>query len=348
MGERCGAEVALGFKGLASEYMAVREAVGLTDFSFTVRCKVPEAGLDVLERYAAGSVANIRFGRVLHTLSANERGFVESDVYIANDDEQLLLIGESLVGGEAVMGVLEGLGGKECGVEDISGSTALFGVDGVRAWAVVKELFGPDVLGLPYLSIETYGLEGHEVKLLRAGKTSEFGYLLLVPADGAAAVWERVVEAGGGHGLEQVGMEAHDALRLDGRFFNIHAEGAKVGDPLELGLQWMMDFRGEAFRGKEAIMARRAAGVKRKIIGVAPEEGELWAGAEIMHEGRVVAEVVTACCSPTLRKWIGLALFERELAYSGLTFEDRAKRKIHTISMPPFMPQSLSIKLDEM
>ena len=349
-GEQAGAEVARSFGSFEQEYSAVREAVGLTDFSFASRFRVPESGLDALERYAAGSVANIRFGRVLHTLAADEEGFVEADLYIANDDEHFLLIGEGLVGNEATQDALRKLGGADAAIEDLSNKTALIGIDGYKAWAVAKELFGADVLGLPYLSLETYQLDGLEIKLMRSGKTSEFGYLLLVPSADARGVWERIERSGAPFGLKCVGFDAHSALRLDGRFFNIHAEGRAVRDPLALGLQWMIDFGGEDFCGKGSILARRSAGLKKKIIGVIPAAGsaaDLKPGTRLRHNGADVARMVTSALSPVLQQRIGLALFDVEYAYSGLEFEDERGDLVHTVSMPPFTPKSLTVKLDE-
>jgi aminomethyltransferase len=349
LAERHGVEVASRFGDPADEYRAVRGAVGLTDFSFMTRHRVPEEGLDLLERYATGPVANIRFGRILHTMAASDEGLVESDLYIANNDEELLVLGESLSGDAATAQVLADLGAADAGLSDISGETALIGLDGYQAFAVAKALFGPDVLGLPYLSIETYDLHGTQVRLMRAGKTSEFGYLLLVPADRAAAVWEELERAGAPHGIRPVGVEAHSALRLDGRFFNVHEEGIRVRDPLALGLQWMIDFGKEGYRGQKAIADRRAAGPGRKIIGVSAAVGAtLGAGDALLHRGETVAEVVTAAFSPTLGKRVGLALFERPYAYSGLAFETAGGGIVDTISLPPFMPKSLGVKLDEM
>lgn len=337
------------FSSFEEEYHAVREGVGLTDFSFTNRFRVPEDGFDVLEQYAAGSVANIRFGRVLHTLAVDEEGLAESDLHIANDDEELFLIAESLVDRDTTAGLLARLGGDEAGLEDISESTALFGLDGYKAWSVVMDLFGADVLGLPYLSLETYELDDIPINLFRSGKTSEFGYLLQVPAESAAHVWQRAERAGQAHGLRPVGLETHFALRLDGRFFNIYAEGAQVRDPLTLGLQWMFDFDGEDFRGREAIMARRAKGLTRKIIGVVPSDKatELPVGSSVVHQGETVGTVVASGYSPVLSSPIGLAVFDLEYAYSGLEYATADGKGIRTVSMPPFLPKSLTVKLDE-
>jgi aminomethyltransferase len=348
--DRAGVEVVSGFSSFEEEYGAVRRGVGLTDFSHATRFKIPEAGLDMLERYATGPVANIRFGRVLHTMAANPEGFVESDLYVANDDEMFFVIGESLIDDASTVGVFEELKGFEVGLEDISGSTALFGLDGLNAWAVAKDMFGADVLGLPYLSLEVYDLDGVEIKLIRAGKTSEFGYLLLVPAEAAAVVWEKIEKAGEPHGLRHVGLDAHMALRLDGRFFNIYFEGARVRDPLALGLQWMIDFERDEFRGCEAILERRRAGLKKKIIGVVPEvkDASLKEGDRILHGDKVVAEVVCAVDSPTLEGSIGLALFDWEYAFSGLPFDSSEGMPIRTVSLPPFTAKSRGVELDEM
>jgi len=214
----------------------------------------------------------------------------------------------------------------------------------------MKRLFGPDVLGLPYLSIESCDLDGAAVKLIRGGKTSEFGYLLLVPAAAAAEVWRKIEEAGAPHGIRPVGAAAHSALRLDGRFFNVHEEGRRVRDPLALGLQWMIDFGGETCRGLEALKERRAAGLAKKIVGVVPAdaEGALAVGDAILSGGVQVAEVVSAAHSPALRRRIGLALFDVAYAYAGLDFEAAGGHGVRTVSMPPITPKSLTIKLDEM
>lgn len=349
--EISGREIACGFSSFEEEYTAVREAVGLTDFSFATKFCVPEEGLDVFERYAAGSVANIRFGRILHTMALDEDGMLESELYIANDDDKLILLGESIVADEAVKSSLAKLSDDASMPEDMSETHVLFGLDGFNAWAVAKDLFGADVLGLPYMSIEMYTADDIEVKLLRAGKTSEFGYLLLAPVESAESLWLKIEAAGEKYGLKPVGFDTHMALRLDGRFFNIHEEGAAVKDPLPLGLQWMADFENEEdFRGRDALLARREQGTTRKIVGVVTEgkDAPLLSGDKIFYKKSLVAETVTAAFSPVLDARIGLALFDAPYAYAGLTFEGEDGRAISTISMPPFTAKSLSVRLDEM
>jgi len=351
--ERHGVEVVSRLADREAEYRAVRDAVGLTDFSFVQKYRVPEeTGIDFLDALLAGNVAKIRFGRVLHTFLADQDGFIVGDCYVANNDTELIFLCEGLLPDATLQGQLEAAGASAAGVENLTANHALFSLDGFRAWEVVKEIFGADVLGLPYLSIEGYPFASQTVRLFRSGKTSEFGYLLLVPEAIVPELFDTLTKSLAKREGRLCGVDIHDDLRLEGRFFNLHAEGQRVRDPLALGLQWMIDFDKESFLGSEAIKRRRAEGLKRKIVGVATEPGctALQTGAKIVHEGQPVAEVVASGHSFVLGHRLGLALFPRELAYSGLSFTLAASDGpvVRTISMPPILPRSLTVKLDEM
>jgi glycine cleavage system aminomethyltransferase T len=351
--ERHGVEVVSHFADRRTEYHAIRDAVALTDFSFVQKFRVPEEkGIDFLDALLAGNVAKIRFGRVLHTLLADADGHVVGDCYVANNDTELIFLCESLLPDTALKAQLDAAGAAAAGMEDLTATHALFSLDGFRAWEVAKEVFGADVLGLPYLSIEVYPFAGQTVRLFRSGKTSEFGYLILAPQAVAAELFDTLAKSVAQREGRLCGVDIHDDLRLEGRFFNLHAEGQRVRDPLALGLQWMIDFDKDTFVGCEAIKRRRASGLKQKIVGVAAEAGceALQTGTRIFHEGLPVADVVASAQSFVLNQRLGLALFPSALAYSGLSFRLAAPDGpiVRTISMPPIMPRSLKVKLDEM
>ena len=339
-----------GFHDRKTEYHFVRDTVGLTDFSYMQKFRIPEeSGLDFLDSLMAGNVARIRFGRVLHTFLPDENGMILSDCYIANNDDEFLVLCESIRSDGEIRSTL-GDGSAETGAQDITDSHVVFGLDGFKAWAVAKELFGADILGLPYLSVETYPFEGTDIRLLRAGKTSEFGYLILAPREIGAKLWETlhsaVLKQDGG----LCGVDIHNDLRLEGRFFNVFAEGLQVKDPLPLGLQWMIDFDKEQFTGRDALVSRRQDGLKNKIIGVSTgKENSLPAGLPIFYGEKQVAQIQTSCFSYSLDLALGLALFDIDYAYAGLTFNAGSPDgpQVNTISMPPIMPKSLTVKLDE-
>ncbi|HEX2958361.1 MAG TPA: hypothetical protein VHO70_16115 [Chitinispirillaceae bacterium] len=348
-GERYGVEVALKVKDLKTEYGFIRDAVGVTDFSHMQMYSVPEdTGLDFLDSIMAGNVARIRFGRILHTFLPDQNGMIAADCYIANGDNELLVLCESIIDDAAVDTIMTA--DSSAGIENLTGKQAVISVDGYKSWTAVKELFGADVLGLPYLSIENYTFENNPVRLFRAGKTSEFGYILTTDAAAGPSLLKKLAELTQKQGGGLCGVAIHDELRLEGRFFNVFAEGARVKDPLPLGLQWMIDFDKETFTGSSPLFERRKSGLKKKIIGVsAPDNVALNVGDQIVSGTRTVASVQCTCFSHVLNKNLGLALFDADVAFAGLTFNlGKAEgSEIQTISMPPIIPKSLSVKLDE-
>jgi len=108
--------------------------------------------------------------------------------------------------------------------------------------------------------------------------------------------------------------------------------------PAGAGLQWMIDFDKENFRGCEA---SSAAGARlQKKMSVCAEHGcnQLVTGAHIFHDGRL-------CGMGELRVfWSSLGAWPcfLELAYRVWRFVWRqpAGPAVRTISMPPIMPKA--------
>ena len=351
--ERCVIEITSNFTDFITEHNYIRNSVGLTDFSHLKKYTIPEnTGLDFLDNLFAGNVAKTRFGRILHTFLANEKGDIVADCYIANNDEEFVLLCESIISDEELNNIFQEHGASEAGLKDKTDEYVVLGIDGFKAWAVVKEVFGIDVLGLPYLSIEMYPFKDMDIHFFRAGKTSEFGYLIMAPQEIKDALFDKLLEITEKNEGGLCGLSIHNDLRLEGRFFNIFAEGVGVKDPLSLGLQWMIDFDKETFLGIEEIKKRREAGLTQKIIGVSTDAplDVFIPDVSIFKGDDQVATVKAVCNSPILNCRIGLALFSIDFAFSGLSFKlgSPEGEVIKTISMPPIMPKSLTVKLDEL
>ena len=73
-------------------------------------------------------------------------------------------------------------------------------------------------------------------------------------------------------------------------------------------------------------------------------------GAELFSEGKKVAVVEACCLSYLLDSRLGLAVFPVDIAYAGLKFNlgKSDGPVVESISMPPIVPKSLSVKLDEL
>src|SRR5437870_25042 len=67
---------------------------------------------------------------------------------------------------------------------------------------------------------------------VRAGKTGEYGYDLLVPRGEVETVRARLLEKGRRFELGEAGLEALDACALENWFFNVRREGREPVTPV--------------------------------------------------------------------------------------------------------------------
>ncbi|MBW2453274.1 MAG: aminomethyltransferase family protein [Deltaproteobacteria bacterium] len=327
------------FGELGEEVQAIRRSVGLSA-RLDVAC-LRLSGHDAWEVLGRVCPANLflRDAQLRHTLLLDESGKPIADWYVGNDDDAFLLLSEGL----PVKQLCEHLAaqapaGAAYELTDLSETHQLLGLDGPYAWEVLAALEGPDVAGFPFLS---FYHPSEQTTYLRAGKTGEYGYGLLVPQEQAPALWCALSEAGADMSLREVGLDALWHASFENWFFNIHREGRLPGlTPVELQLQWRLAGDDREWLGRVALRARTATHRAVALVGAAP----LAAGAAITYRGRAIGEVLVAERSATLDLPIGMGLIELPYAYSGIGRFVAGEVPLRTVS-PPFV-NNLSLYVD--
>jgi len=152
----------------------------------------------------------------------------------------------------------------------------------------------------------------------RAGKTGEYGYDMLMPADKADETRERLVEVGQAFELGTADLETLDQCALENWFFNIRREGRSGASPIELQLQWRLSYNKE-YVGFEAVRAQRKAGPVVRLTCLLAD-AELAVDDQIAHDGQTIGRIVNAGFSSVRGDWVGLALIETALAHPGIDF----------------------------
>ena len=108
-----------------------------------------------------------------------------------------------------------------------------------------------------------------DVLVSRTGYTGEDGFELYLAADQAAALWEKLLEAGKEDGLKPCGLGARDTLRLEARLALYGQELSSDISPLEAGIGFAVKTKKESdFIGKDALTAQKEEGLKRKLVGI--------------------------------------------------------------------------------
>jgi len=141
-------------------------------------------------------------------------------------------------------------------------------VQGPKARAVVQALFGDQVLGLAYYHFIETTLDGIPVVVTRTGWTAEVGYeIYLCDSSRGDDLWERIMAAGKPHDIRPTGPS--DIRRIEAGILNWGADMTLENNPYEVGLERLVDEdKRDPFIGRDALRRIRAAGVKRKLVGV--------------------------------------------------------------------------------
>lgn len=194
-------------------------------------------------------------------------------------------------------------------------------IQGPKSKAVVEALFGEAIAGLSYYTLAETSLDQIPLVVTRTGWSGEFGYEVFL-RDGryGAELWQRILEAGKPHGIAVTGPS--DIRRVEA---GILGYGCDIGldvNPFEAGMERLLDLdSGREFIGKQALLDIRAAGVKRRIVGLElagealPQGafGERWPVLKDVPIG----EALIALHSPRLDMNIGYAMIKPEHADLG-------------------------------
>ena len=286
-------------------------------------------GFDLVQR-ASTRRLHLREGQLRQTLFLRDDAGIFADILIAAADDGFYVLAEGPSEAE-LADWLAAIRGRtteplRASVRGVSAERTLFAVDGPYAWELASALLGPSVLGMPYLTL----LRRDDMICFRAGKTGEYGYLLLVPRAVEADVEAKLEGAGRALEMVRVSLDALDLCALENWHFSVRTLRetalARPLTPIELQLQWRVDYDKE-FPGAGALRARRAEGAKVRATSFTAD-GPLFSGQSLrLADGtseasqrleEVAGEVLAARFSPTMGMWVGAALLATRLAHPHL------------------------------
>jgi aminomethyltransferase len=171
----------------------------------------------------------------------------------------------------------------------------------------------------------------------RTGYTGEDGFEVMLPADGAVELWNRLNELG----VQSCGLGARDTLRLEAGM-NLYGNDMDVStQPLESGLEWTLAFEpaDRTFIGRAAVEAARASGGGRKLVGLLLEERSVMRSHQRVLTSAGEGAVTSGTFSPTLERSIGLARVPGAAAQVGATVQVDIRGKLLSarVVKPPFV-----------
>jgi aminomethyltransferase len=231
-------------------------------------------------------------------------------------------------------------GRYDCELTDVSDATALLAVQGPLTEQVLQPLTRTDLSPIRYYHFAEGQVAGVRAIISRTGYTGEDGFELYVPAADAERLWNTLVTDAG---VTPAGLGARDSLRLE---MGMALYGNDIDDtvtPLEASLGWVVKLGKGNFIGRDALVAQKAAGVPRKLVGFTTGERIFpRPGYPVYLDGEPTGAVRSGTVSPTLGHGIGTCYLPTARATPGTVIEldIRGKRVPATVVRTPFYTQA--------
>ena len=306
------------------EALHVRRAVGMVDVSTLGKIEVRgrDAG-EFLHRVYINRIRNLRVGRVRYAFMLREDGFVLDDGTCTRirDDEYYITTGTGHAA--AVMMHLERYAQVvwpklDVHLTSVTDQWAGAAVAGPRSRDLLAAACdGADVSNeaLPFMSCIEATVSGAPVRIIRMTFSGEMAYEVHCPADHGVHVWEALLAAGERFDIMPYGTEALSVLRIEkGHVVPNELDGRTI--PADFGFDRME--KDEDFIGRRSLERFRTSERKRKtFVGLVsqngravPRGGHLVWNPTAPRPMRMLGHVTSNCYSPTLNRYIALALMD--------------------------------------
>ena len=331
--------------GVLKEHTAVREAVGVFDVSHLGKATVRGPGaVEFLNRCLTNDLDRIGAGRAQYTLCCDASGGVVDDliVYRYADDHVFLIPNAANTSG--VVRRLQAAAPEGVTVTDEHEAYAVLAVQGPRSADVLAALDLPT--GHEYMSFAVAPFDGYEIVVCRPGDYGEHGYERVVAAEHAGAVWDALAKAGEPHGLRQAGLAARATLRTE-MGYPLHGQELTLEiSPVQAGSSWAVGWSKPEFWGRDALLAEKEAGPRRRLWGLESLDRGIPRGhmSVLDASGAVVGELTSGTFSPTRRVGIGLALLDTAAGLGAgdeVEVDVRGRRSRMRVVKPPFVASSV-------
>jgi len=223
-------------------------------------------------------------------------------------------------------------------------------VQGPKSRDLMAKLLGPEILDLRYYFWTESKIAGAPVVITRTGWTSEVGYeVYLTDTTKGVEVYEAIMEAGQEFGIRPTGPS--DIRRIEGAIFNWGADMTYDNNPLEMGLERLVDWGLDdaSSISMAALRSIKERGVRQTVNGLEldgdpfPELNNLkW---PVVDAGERIGAVTSAIYSPRLERNIGFAWLpvERSTLGERVTVETEWGPRHGVVVEMPFVDPSKQI-----
>ena len=299
------------FENVAEEHRALRSGVVAYDMSSfgKIRVEGPDA-CAFLDR-VAGADMDVPAGKIVYTQFLNPRGGIEADVTVTRLSETAYLVVTPAATRLADETWLRRHRGEDrVTITDMTAAEGVLAIMGPRARDLMRAVSPDDFSNdaNPFGTAQEIEIGMGLARAHRVSYVGELGWEVYVSADMAAHVLDCVLEAGQDHGLRLAGMHMMDCARIEKAFRHFGHDITCEDHVLEAGLGFAVSKTKTGFIGRDAVEAKRAAGLDRRLVQFRLTDPEplLYHNEPILRDGEIVGYLSSGAYGHHLGAAIGL------------------------------------------
>lgn len=325
-----GFDMPIQYEGIVEEHNAVRNACGIFDVSHMGEVFVsgPDAGRFV-NRIFTNDVTGVPAGKCLYGMMLSPDGGTVDDllVYVQGINDYLLVINAANIDKD-VDWIRSNAEGFDVRIDHQSDNIGEIAVQGPDAEDIVRKVAGlDDIAGLTFYTFGRYKIYvDNEVIISRTGYTGEDGFEIYADRNITRMLWDDLLKAG----AKPCGLGCRDTLRFE---VGLPLYGDELADditPIEASLGMFVKTDKPDFIGREAIVAQKAAGAPRKLVGLEILDRAIARhGAEVLDgEDNVIGCVTTGYRGISVDKSLAMALIDSRFAAIDTPLRVKVRRKV--------------------
>ena len=335
------------FDLIGDEVRAVQTQVGLCEVNGFNRIEITGADRHrFLDRMVCGAVTK-KQGRVGLGYLLNHHGMIKSEATFANlpasdRGPERVWYGSAAASERHDMDWLTShlRADEDVQLRSLTNDQTILVLAGPKARDVLSAAARGDwsAQAFPWLSLRECFVGIAPATVMAVSFSGELAYEIHVPNASLYAAYLALREAGTEHGLRLFGARAVESMRMEKGFLHWKADLLTEFDPYETGLARFVKEDKPEFIGRDALMARKAAGPAKQLVtlSVSTRQAPTHPGASVMMEGQVVGTVTSGAWGYRTGLNLAYAFVDPDLSAAGNTLAiDLCGELVSAAVIPP-------------
>ncbi len=299
------------FDNVGDELAAVRGNVGIYDMSSFGKLRVEGPDAEAFLNHVCGADMSVPVGKIVYTQFLNTRAGIEADVTVTRLSETAWLIvtpAATRLADETWL--RRHLGDRAVVITDVTAGEGVLAVMGPNARALMQAVSPADFSNdaNPFGTAQQIELGLGLARVHRVSYVGELGWEVYVGADMAAHAFETIWRAGQAMGAKLCGMHMMDSARIEKAFRHFGHDITCEDHVLEAGLGFAVKTAKPGFIGRDAVLAKREAGLARRLVQFRLTDPEplLYHNEPILRDGEIVGYLSSGAYGHHLGGAIGM------------------------------------------